>query len=57
MERSNWTAMMTLENLTQEQIDELIVKIVEFVEQDGGFVGSVFMPAEEGEHGEDGGEG
>ena len=54
MERSNWTAMMTLENLSQEQIDELIVKIVEFVEEMGGFVGGGFMPAEEGEHGEDG---
>ena len=44
MERSNWTAMMTLENLTQEQIDELIVRLIEFVEDMGGFVGSVFMP-------------
>jgi len=55
-ERSNWTASLSLENLTLEQVDELIVKIVEFVEQMGGFVAGGFVPEEEeeGEHGEDG---
>jgi len=55
-ERSNWTASLSLENLTQEQVDEIILKIIEIVEGMGGFVGGGFMPAEEeeGEHGEDG---
>lgn len=57
-ERSNWTASITLENLTQEQVDEIILKLIELVEQMGGFVGGGFMPAEEEEeeaaNGEDG---
>ena len=41
-ERQNWVANMGLENLTQEQVNELTLKIVEWVEAYGGFVGGGF---------------
>lgn len=41
-ERKNWVAHMGLENLTQDQVNDLTLKIVEWVESYGGYIGGGF---------------
>jgi hypothetical protein len=45
----NWTSNQTLEGLTLEQVNELTMKIVEMVEQMGGFVAGGFEQEESDE--------
>jgi hypothetical protein len=40
--KQNWTAHLSLEGLTQDQVNALTLKIVEWVEAEGGFVGGGF---------------
>jgi hypothetical protein len=54
MDKQNWTAHMSLENLTQEQVNALTLKIVEWIEAEGGFVGGGFAPEGVGDETEPG---
>jgi hypothetical protein len=40
--KQRWTAHLSLENLTQEQVNALTLQIVEWVEAEGGFVAGGF---------------
>jgi hypothetical protein len=42
--KQRWTANMTLEDLTLEQVNDLTMKIFEIVEGMGGFVAGGFAP-------------
>jgi hypothetical protein len=44
MDKQNWTAHMSLEDLTLEQVNALTLQIVEWVEAEGGFVAGGFAP-------------
>ena len=52
-QRQNWVAEMGLENLTQDQINQLTLKIVEWVEAAGGSVGGGFIPDTEVDNGQE----
>jgi hypothetical protein len=43
-DKQRWTANMTLEDLTLEQVNDLTMKIFEIVEGMGGFVAGGFAP-------------
>jgi hypothetical protein len=42
MSKQNWTAHMSLEGMTQDQVNALTLQIVEWVETEGGFVAGGF---------------
>jgi uncharacterized membrane-anchored protein len=44
MNKQRWTAHMSIEGLTQDQINALTLQIVEWVEAEGGFVAGGFAP-------------
>jgi hypothetical protein len=47
MDKKNWQAAFSIEGLTQKQIEDLIIKIVEWVEEQGGYMGGGFVPEEQ----------
>ena len=46
MDKQAWQAWFIVEGLTQDEINELLVAIIEKVESFGGLVGGGFGPAE-----------
>jgi hypothetical protein len=47
--RKNWKSAQSLNNLTQEQVNQITLRIMELAESMGGYVGGGFIPEEEGD--------